>query len=95
MTSILAGRPILIVEDEPFIALDIADSFESVGAVVMTAFSLELLEGYDWAGAVVGYGLDGRDGSEVCEWLHKRAVPFVIYTGFDEVRGVCAKGVQS
>jgi DNA-binding response OmpR family regulator len=98
MTSILAGRPILIVEDEPFIALDIANRFETAGAVVMTALShdraLELLEGYDWAGAVVDYGLDGRDGSQVCERLHKRAVPLVIYTGFDEVTGTCAKGVQ-
>jgi DNA-binding response OmpR family regulator len=97
MTSILAGRPILIVEDEPFIALDIADRFETAGAVAMTAFSvkqaLELLEGHDWAGAVVDYGLDG-DGSQVCERLHKRAVPLVIYTGFDEVTGTCARGVQ-
>jgi DNA-binding response OmpR family regulator len=97
MTSILAGRPILIVEDEPFIALDIADSFETAGAVAMTAFSLkqalELLEGHDWAGAVVDYWLD-EDGSQVCERLHKRAVPLVIYTGFDEVTGTCAKGVQ-
>jgi DNA-binding response OmpR family regulator len=98
MTSILAGRPILIVEDEPFIALDIANRFETAGAVVMTALShdraLELLEGYDWAGAVVGYGLDGRDGSQICEWMLKRAVPLVIYTGFDKVMGACASGVQ-
>ena len=97
MTSILAGRPILIVEDEPFIALDIASSFETAGAVVITAFSLEraleLLENHDWAGAVVDYGLDGRD-SAICEWLHKRAVPLVICTGFDEVTGACAGGVQ-
>ena len=53
-----------------------------------------MLERYDWAGAVVGYGLDGRDGSQICERLHKRAVPFVIYTGFDEITGACATGVQ-
>ena len=41
MTSILAGRLILIVEDEAFIALDIADCFEAAGAVAMTAFSLK------------------------------------------------------
>ena len=97
MTSILAGRPILIVEDEPIIALDIADCFETAGAVVMTALSqhraLELLDGYDWAGAVVDYGLDGGD-SQICNWLHKRAVPLVICTGFDDVTGACAKGVQ-
>ena len=40
----LAGRSILIVEDEPLIALDIAAEFEKVGAqVVQTATLKEAL----------------------------------------------------
>ena len=36
----LAGHTILIVEDEPFIALDIATACEVAGAAVLTAVSL-------------------------------------------------------
>ena len=39
-TTSLAGRSILIVEDEPLIALDIIIAFEKVGAVALTARSL-------------------------------------------------------
>jgi hypothetical protein len=37
----LAGRSILIVEDEPLIALNIAESFHNAGASVMTAHRLQ------------------------------------------------------
>ena len=39
-TVSLFGRSVLIVEDEPLIALDIALEFEKVGAFVLTAHSL-------------------------------------------------------
>jgi|KBSSwiStaDraftv2_1062776.scaffolds.fasta_scaffold28343_7 CheY-like chemotaxis protein len=38
--SSLAGRSILIVGDEPVIALDIVAAFEKAGAVVLAAGSL-------------------------------------------------------
>jgi hypothetical protein len=37
----LAGRTILIAEDEPFIAMDIAAACETAGAVVLTAATLD------------------------------------------------------
>jgi DNA-binding response OmpR family regulator len=36
----LAGCPILVCEDEPLIALDIADAFSNAGARVVTVRSL-------------------------------------------------------
>jgi DNA-binding response OmpR family regulator len=98
MTSCLAKRQILIVEDELLIALDLADSFQAAGAHAITALSLshafELLDGHDWAGAVLDFRLDEQDCSPLCERLHSRNVPFVICIGLDEVTGPAAKGVQ-
>jgi DNA-binding response OmpR family regulator len=98
MTSCLAKRPILIVEDELLIALDLADSFQAAGAYAITALSLsqafELLDGHDWAGAVLDFRLDEQDCSPLCEWLHSLAIPFVICTGLDDITGPAVKGVQ-
>ena len=55
----LAGRSILIVEDEPLIALDIAAEFEKVGAqVVQTATlkeALHLIEADGLSAAILEY----------------------------------------
>ena len=40
MDTILTGRSILIVEDEPLIALDIVQAFESAGARVVSTSTL-------------------------------------------------------
>ena len=39
MHSKLGGRSILVVEDEPLIAMEIVDALKTAGAVVTTTFS--------------------------------------------------------
>jgi DNA-binding response OmpR family regulator len=60
----LAGRSILIVEDEPLIALDIQRGFEAAGARVMTMRSLQTalaaVEDPDLSAAILDHAL-GKD----------------------------------
>jgi CheY-like chemotaxis protein len=57
----LDGHTILIVEDEPLIAMDIGAACEAAGAVVLTAASLDaatpLLERDELSAAVLDFGL--------------------------------------
>jgi CheY-like chemotaxis protein len=82
----LAGRTILIVEDEPLIALEVQSAFSAAGASIMSATdsseALRMLSSSDPSAAVVDISLDrGDDCSAVCNRLSDRCIPFVIYTG--------------
>lgn len=92
-----AGRSILVVEDEPLIALDIATSFECAGARVLRARSLReslcMVENRHLSAAVVDYRLADGDTSSLCERLLQRRVPFVVYSGYRELHEACRRGV--
>lgn len=92
--SVLTGRSILIVEDESLIALDMASEFGRRGARVHVANSLnralDLVEADDLSAAVLDHGLNDGDSSILCERLKERHIPFLIYSGYDEVEGECA-----
>lgn len=85
MPRVLEGRSILVVEDEPLIALDITEVLESAGAVVLTTYTLEhalhAVERPGIAGAVVDLSLQGGTTSPVCERLRTRGIPFMVYSG--------------
>jgi DNA-binding response OmpR family regulator len=90
----LAGRSILIVEDEPIVALDIAAAFEKAGAQVTTTTTLRhatiLVENDGLSAAVLDHGLGDGDSSSLCERLTERNIPFVIYSGFGSIDdGAC------
>jgi len=91
----LAGRSILIVEDEPFIAIEIVDAFKTAGAAVATATSLKqalvLVEHEGLAAAILDHALGDGDSSQLCARLKERDIPFVIYSGFSKIEGVCAE----
>jgi DNA-binding response OmpR family regulator len=77
----LTGCSILVVEDEPLIALDLRKSFESAGAHVFAATQLEhalQLAGHpDLSAAVLDYRLGQRDSAAICSLLEERGIPFV------------------
>lgn len=85
----MAGRRILIVEDEYLIAVELADHFKSVGAttvgpVANLKCALEIVKGDGWLdGAVLDIDLDGDEVYSVAEALRERQVPFVFATGYD------------
>jgi DNA-binding response OmpR family regulator len=98
MTSQLAGHSILIVDDDFVIAFDLADAFACAGARAVRSGSLyealRLVEAETWAAAVLDHILAEGDGSELCERLTEREVPFVLYTGRTRLDGACGSGVQ-
>jgi DNA-binding response OmpR family regulator len=95
MHSNLAGRTILIVEDEPLIAMDIVDALKSAGASVTTTMSsqhaLILVEHDGLDAAIIDHGLGDGDSGQLCAGLKERDIPFVVYSGFSKIEGVCAE----
>ena len=81
----LAGRLILVVEDQPLIAADIAMSLEDAGANVVIAHNLakalELVERGPVSAAIVDFGLSDGEATAFCERLTRANIPFVIYSG--------------
>jgi CheY-like chemotaxis protein len=86
----LRGRSILVVEDEPLIALDLETFLRGAGAQVHSACSLEralqLAGRPGLSAAVLDYGLSARDCGAVCDRLQQRRIPFVIYSGYPDLR---------
>jgi CheY-like chemotaxis protein len=82
-------RKVLIVEDEYFIAMEMANAFrqaglEVVGPVATVAKALQLIEasgGLD--GAVLDINLQSETAYPVAEALLDRDVPIVLTTGYD------------
>lgn len=82
----LNHAPILIVEDEPFIALDLELAIEDAGGeVVGPAASVEealaLLDARPVAAAILDVNLVDGDISPVAEILIERGIPFILQTG--------------
>ena len=94
MPSKLAGRSVLIVEDEPIIAMEITQAFQDAGAAVTTTNTLKhalvLVEHDGLAAAILDHALDDGDSTRLCQRLKERGIPFVIYSGFDDVDGAGA-----
>jgi DNA-binding response OmpR family regulator len=92
----LNGRSILIVEDEPLIALDIASAFEKSGAKVTTTgqlkHALTLVEHDGLSAAILDHALRDGDSDALCQRLKERGIPFVNYTGLSDLDGACGHG---
>lgn len=86
MSRRLADRLILIVEDEPLIALDVIKALRSAGARVLSAGYLEsglyTTEHPDLSAAVIDLHLGDGSGTAICRRLRQRCLPFVVYTGY-------------
>ena len=93
MTTILTGRSVLIVEDEPLIAMEIVQAFERAGALVLSANTvgqaLLLLDNDGLSAAVVDHGLSDGDSSRLCERLKELDIPFVLHSGYSNLDGPC------
>jgi DNA-binding response OmpR family regulator len=93
----LAGRSILIVEDEPLIALEIITAFEGAGARVKAARTLAdakcLVGGDGLSAAVIDFGLGDGDADALCDRLNARKIPFVLHSGYSHVREASRCGI--
>lgn len=96
--QVLAGRSILLVEDEAMIALDVCQCFEAVGASVVQAHTLKqalkAIRANKLDAAVLDYKLEDGVSTEICTHLDKRNIPFVIHSGYEKIEGACDDGVK-
>jgi CheY-like chemotaxis protein len=86
----LSGHSILVVEDEPLVALDPRETLESAGAYVFAAtqhsHAMQLAGHPDLSAAVIDYRLRDEDSSAICSLLEQRGVPFIFYSGYDDMQ---------
>jgi DNA-binding response OmpR family regulator len=84
--SPLWNRSVLVIEDEPLIALEIHRAVSAAGASVVAATTIReaiaLIRGSEVSVAIVDINLGGQDCSEVCRELTRRKIPFLFYTGY-------------
>lgn len=85
----LAGRLILVVEDEPLVALDVDNALRNAGARVVSAGYVEsglyTTEHPNLSAAVVDLHLGDGSGTAVCRRLRHLGVPFLVYTGYPQM----------
>jgi DNA-binding response OmpR family regulator len=89
-TPSLKGYAILVVEDEPLIALDITTTLEDAGATVIGPcasidHALSLIDTIGpmspMDGAVLDVNLGKQTSIPIARFLQARGVPFVFHTG--------------
>jgi DNA-binding response OmpR family regulator len=86
----LARKSILIIEDEPLVALDVHGAVSAAGASIISAASeteaISLIGHADISAAIVDIGLGAHNAAGVCRRLERRRTPFLFYTGYTRAR---------
>jgi len=86
----LAGIRVLLVEDEPLVAMGIADQLSAAGASIVarcaTARSaIDALQTKEVDVAVIDFVLADSNSGQVQAALESKGVPFVVLTGYPRV----------
>jgi CheY-like chemotaxis protein len=83
----LSGRSVLVVEEEPLVALQLEEQFYRVGARVLAAGklheALHMVEHPALSAAVVNLRLGSDNTARVCRRLSQLGVPFIFHTRYD------------
>ena len=92
----LERRAVLIVEDEPLIAIELAEQCAAEGATPIIANSVaaafEIAAKDDIDAAVLEHKVQQEDCNELCEQFSRRGVPFLTYTSWSNPIGACRSG---
>jgi CheY-like chemotaxis protein len=87
----LRGCSILVVEDEPLIAMDIVTALERAGANATTTTTVRhaviLAEHDGLSAAIMDHALSDGDSTQLCARLKARGIPYVSYSGYAPVEG--------
>lgn len=83
----LAGKRILVVEDEVLVAMLLEDMVVQLGAVIQgTASNLEdglaLAQLHDFDAAILDMNLGDHDSKPIADVLKSRSIPYLIATGY-------------
>lgn len=85
----LSGRTVLVVEDEYYLADDLTQALERLGATVIgpvatkSAAMQRLEDGTQIDLAILDINLNGQTVYSVADELARREIPFVFATGYD------------
>ena len=84
--DLLSSKLVLLVEDEPLIALNVEHHLRNAGARVITAAHLDTalsMTGHpDLSGAVIDLRLGDESATPIFQRLAHRNLPFVVHTGY-------------
>jgi CheY-like chemotaxis protein len=85
--SALQGMTILIVEDEPIVAMLIEDMLaelgaEALGPATCLSGALDMAVNATFNAAIVDLNLNGERTGPVAQVLRERGLPFVVATGY-------------
>ena len=87
----LCGRSILVVEDQPLIAMDIKLIFEMAGADVTTTDTLRgapaLVQHRPVSAVILDHALPDGEATVLYARLKDLGVPFMIYSGHQPIKG--------
>lgn len=88
MTSALAGKRILVVEDEYFIASDLRRALQKAGAVPVgpvgdLAAGLSLVDRQPIDAALLDINLEEATSYRIADRLDAQSTPYVFLTGYD------------
>jgi DNA-binding response OmpR family regulator len=83
----LTGRRLLVIEDEPLVAMDNTATLESVGATVVGPVSsindaLRVISETQLDGALLDGNLHGKPVDEIAGALARLGVPFIFVSGY-------------
>jgi CheY-like chemotaxis protein len=84
--STLAGRRILLVEDEPVVMMAVENSLADLGCELLIAATFDealvLAEAEDFDCALVDVDLCGTPAYQIADVVRRRGIPFVLSTGY-------------
>jgi CheY-like chemotaxis protein len=85
--SRLEGLRVLVVEDEPVVAMCLEDMLEALGCVTVgpanrLSAGMDLAERETLDAAILDINLGGERSTTIAETLRRRGVPFVFASGY-------------
>jgi CheY-like chemotaxis protein len=91
-------RNILVIEDEPLIAMMLEAELESlgihvIGPVANLKAALQLTESTDLDAALVDLNISGEYTTAVADKLHTRNIPFIFVSGYAAPAGLLHRDV--
>ena len=86
-------RNVLVLEDEPFIAMMLEEELEALGLHVIGPINnlksaVQLAEMPDLDGALLDLNINGAYATEVADKLRVRGIPFIFVTGYEPPAGL-------